>query len=60
VNGRYDDNAPMILTCNLRPGSKLEERLGRRSYDRLVEVADFVQIEGPSLRRAPALTTPRA
>jgi DNA replication protein DnaC len=58
VNGRYDDGAPMILTCNLRPGSNLEERLGRRSYDRLVEVADFVQVEGPSLRRAPALTAP--
>jgi DNA replication protein DnaC len=51
VNGRYDDKAPMILTCNLRPGSRLEERLGRRSYDRLVEVADFVHVEGPSLRR---------
>ena len=28
VNGRYDDNAPMILTCNLRPGNNLAERLG--------------------------------
>jgi DNA replication protein DnaC len=58
VNGRYDDGVPMIVTCNLRPGNNLMERLGRRSYDRLVEVADFVKVEGPSLRRAPAVAAP--
>ncbi|MGE4164216.1 MAG: ATP-binding protein [Vicinamibacterales bacterium] len=51
VNGRYDARAPMILTCNMRPGQRLAERLGKRAYDRLEEVADFIEVTGPSLRR---------
>lgn len=60
VNGRYDAAAPMILTCNLRPGKNLSERLGARSYDRLIEVADFIEVAGPSLRKPPRLSAASA
>ena len=50
IDHRYNAKLPTILTCNLAPGDKLAEKLGRRSYHRLVEVADFLEIDGPSLR----------
>ncbi len=51
VNGRYDLKRRTVLTTNLRPGNKLKEKLGERSYARLREVASFILVDGPDLRR---------
>jgi len=62
INGRYNNNLPMIITANKTAG-ELKDYLGGRivtkdfeyppneaSFNRLVEMADFFQVNGESYR----------
>ena len=57
VNGRYDNEKPIVVTTNLSTGelnSYLSDESGRvRIMDRLIEMAggEFFQVHGPSYRR---------
>lgn len=50
VDGRYRRNKPILYTSNLKP-SELADKLGRRSYDRLVEMCLTVENKATSYRR---------
>ena len=49
VDHRYTHLLPMVITMNLRP-AELEERIGPASVSRLLEIGEFVQVEGPDYR----------
>ncbi len=50
VDGRYRDRRPTVITTNLSP-AELEEQVGARAYDRLLEMCRMVPNRGTSYRR---------
>lgn len=53
VDGRYKKMKPILITSNLEP-KDLAERIGKRAYDRLVEISQPVKNEATSYRREKA------
>lgn len=53
IDGRYRRNKPILYTSNLKP-SELEEKLGRRIYDRILETTIPVQNKATSYREEQA------
>lgn len=54
INHRHDHRLATIFTSNLSP-EQLAEHLGERAAWRIVEMADCVRIDGPNLRKRPAV-----
>lgn len=55
INDRYKNHKPMILTTNTVDMSGLEDVVGYRAYDRLVEMCVPVKNDGTSYRRKMAV-----
>jgi DNA replication protein DnaC len=53
VDGRYKKVKPIMATSNLEP-KELAERIGKRAYDRLIEISQPIQNEATSYRREKA------
>lgn len=53
IDGRYRKNLPVLYTSNLKP-AELEEKLGRRIYDRILETTIPVQNKATSYREEQA------
>jgi DNA replication protein DnaC len=53
VDGRYKRLKPIMATSNLPP-KELAERIGKRAYDRLIEISQPIQNEATSYRREKA------
>jgi DNA replication protein DnaC len=53
VDGRYKRVKPIMATSNLEP-KELAERIGKRAYDRLIEISQPIQNEATSYRREKA------
>jgi len=51
INRRWMDDLPTVATTNLEP-AQLEERLGERTYSRLVDGAVGIRLTGGDRRRA--------
>lgn len=53
IDARYRAKRPVVVTTNLRlfGAGSLEEAIGTRAMDRLVEVCDLVGLKGESYRR---------
>lgn len=49
VDGRYRQKKPILYTSNLRP-SELQERLGGRIYDRMMETSLLIENKATSFR----------
>ncbi|WP_242223683.1 ATP-binding protein [Bacillus cereus group sp. BfR-BA-01380] len=50
IDGRYRKEIPTLYTSNLHP-KQLQERIGKRSYDRMVETSLTVENKATSYRR---------
>ncbi|MED2022521.1 ATP-binding protein, partial [Bacillus thuringiensis] len=50
IDGRYRKELPTLYTSNLRP-KELQEQVGKRSYDRMVETSLTIKNEATSYRR---------
>lgn len=53
VDGRYKMMKPIFVTSNLEP-KELAERIGKRAYDRLVEISQPIKNDASSYRREKA------
>jgi DNA replication protein DnaC len=53
VDGRYKKVKPILVTSNLEP-KELAERIGKRAYDRLIEISQPIKNEATSYRREKA------
>jgi DNA replication protein DnaC len=53
VDGRYKRLKPIMVTSNLEP-KELAERIGKRAYDRLIEISQPIKNEATSFRREKA------
>jgi DNA replication protein DnaC len=53
VDGRYKKVKPIMATSNLEP-KELAERIGKRAYDRLIEISQPIKNEATSYRREKA------
>jgi DNA replication protein DnaC len=53
VDGRYKKMKPIMATSNLEP-KELAERIGKRAYDRLIEISQPIKNEATSYRREKA------
>jgi DNA replication protein DnaC len=53
VDGRYKKIKPIMATSNLEP-KELAERIGKRAYDRLIEISQPIKNEATSYRREKA------
>jgi DNA replication protein DnaC len=53
VDGRYKKVKPIMATSNLEP-KELAERIGKRAYDRLIEISQPIKNEASSYRREKA------
>jgi DNA replication protein DnaC len=53
VDGRYKRMKPIMATSNLEP-KELAERIGKRAYDRLIEISQPIKNEATSYRREKA------
>ncbi|MDF2791086.1 MAG: hypothetical protein K0S80_4188 [Neobacillus sp.] len=53
VDGRYKMLKPIFVTSNLEP-KELAERIGKRAYDRLVEISQPIKNDATSYRREKA------
>lgn len=52
ISARYQGKLTTLISTNCRPTGKgsLQERLGHRLYDRLLEQCDFIEVVGRNLR----------
>jgi len=55
INHRHDQELDTVVTTNCS-SRELEHRIGVRTVDRLIEMADWINLDGPNLRRLPSLT----
>jgi DNA replication protein DnaC len=53
VDGRYKNTKPIFVTSNLEP-KELAEKIGKRAYDRLIEISQPIKNEATSYRREKA------
>lgn len=53
VDGRYKKMKPILATSNLEP-KELAERIGKRAYDRLIEISQPIKNNASSYRREKA------
>lgn len=51
INNLYNNNATLIVTSNVDNISDLKDIIGFRSYDRIIEMCNFVHNQGQSYRR---------
>jgi len=50
INSRYDDLKPVVITSNCT-AEELEERIGERATSRIIEMCDWVVVDGPDYRK---------
>ncbi|MGE5551492.1 MAG: ATP-binding protein [Bacteroidota bacterium] len=50
IDARYRWRRPLVVTTNLQLGGEIENTIGYRTMDRLVEMCRMIETSGPSLR----------
>lgn len=55
INSRYKNNLPLVITTNTKDMAGLEEVIGFRAYDRVLEMCRPVKNNGTSYRRSIAV-----
>ena len=51
INSRYKNNLPLVITTNTKDMAGLEEIIGFRAYDRVLEMCEPLKNNGESYRR---------